>query len=218
MILSAQGGALADLEFDNDPGRDMSHKVRATMMAHVASLFLVLAANAACAGDQYPGLQVEVSREGGRYSLLASFDTSLSRCAAYNYLTDYDAAKLLPGVIASSTSRDANGKARVDRTAEERILFMHIRLHSVMEYTEFPGDGIEFNQIEGDSKLFRGTWSIEPTRQGSTMRYRGQWEPDTLIPLVIIDHFARHGLLERFSAIAQLAQERKEILSQSCMD
>jgi hypothetical protein len=188
------------------------------MKAQMAGFMLVLAAGTACAGDDYPGLKVDVSREGGRYTLLASFDTSLSRCAAYNYLTDYDAAKLLPGVIASRTSREANGKARVDRTAEERILFMHIRLHSVVEYTEFPGDGIEFNQIAGDSKLFRGAWSIEPGRQGSTLRYRGQWEPDTLIPLFIIDHFARHGLLERFSAIARLAQERKDILSQSCTD
>jgi hypothetical protein len=86
----------------------------------------------------------------------------------------------------------------------------------VVEYTELPRDGIEFNQITGDSKLFQGAWHIEPSRQGSTLRYRGQWEPDTLIPLFIIDHFARHGLLERFSAIAHLAQERKEILSQSC--
>jgi hypothetical protein len=199
------------------PGHD-GHKVLATLKAQAAGFLLVLAANAAWAGDQYPGLQVDVSREGDRYTLLASFETSLSRCAAFNFLTDYDAAKLLPGVIASRTFREDNGKARVDRTAEERILFMHIRLHSVVEYTELPLDGIEFNQIAGDSKLFRGAWHIEPGLQGSVLRYNGVWEPDTLIPLFIIDHFARHGLLERFSAIAQLAQERKDILSQSCTD
>jgi hypothetical protein len=207
---------LTDAEFDSNPIRATRRKVRASMKALTAGFLLVLAAGAAWAGDYYPGLQVEVSREGGRYNLFASFDTSLSRCAAFNYLTDYDAARLLPGVIESRTSREANGKARVDRTAEERILFVHIRLHSVVEYTELPQDGIEFNQIAGDSKLFQGAWHIEPNRHGSTLRYRGQWEPDTLIPLFIIDHFARHGLLERFSAIAQLAQERKDILSQSC--
>ena len=79
---------------------------------------------------------MDVSREGARYTLLASFDTPLSRCAAYNYLTDYEAAKLLPGVIESSAVREADGKVRVDRTADEQILFMRIRLHSVMEYTE----------------------------------------------------------------------------------
>jgi hypothetical protein len=177
-----------------------------------------MTANVACAGNPYPGLQVDVSREGARYTLQASFDTPLSRCAAYNYLTDYEAATLLPGVIESRAVREADGKVRVDRTADEQILFMRIRLHSVMEYTEQAQDGIEFNQLSGDSKLFHGTWGIEPNRQGTTLRFQGQWEPDTLIPLFIIDHFARHGLLDRFSAIAQLAQERKEILSASCTD
>jgi hypothetical protein len=93
---------------------------------------------------------------------------------------------------------------------------MRIRLHSVMEYTEQAQDGIEFNQLFGDSKRFQGNWRIEPNRQGTTLRFQGQWEPDTLIPLFIIDHFARHGLLDRFSSIAQLAQERKDILSASC--
>jgi len=93
---------------------------------------------------------------------------------------------------------------------------MRIRLHSVMEYTEQPQDGIEFIQLSGNSKLFQGNWRIESNPQGSTLRYSGQWEPDTLIPLIIIDHFAEHGLLDRFSAIAQLAQDRKGLLSENC--
>ena len=177
-----------------------------------------MTANVACAGNPYPGLQVDVSREGARYTLLASFDSPLSRCAAFNYLTDYEAAKLLPGVIESSAVREVGGKVRVDRTADEQILFMRIRLHSVMEYTEQAQDGIEFNQLSGDSKFFQGNWRIEPNGQGTTLRFQGQWEPDTLIPLFIIDHFARHGLLDRFSAIAQLAQERKDVLSARCAD
>jgi hypothetical protein len=188
------------------------------MKAQILTALLLMTANVACAGNTYPGLQVDVSREGARYTLLASFDTPLSRCAAYNYLTDYEAATLLPGVIESRAVREEDGKVRVERTADERILFMRIRLHSVMEYTEQAQDGIEFNQLSGDSKLFQGNWRIEPNRQGTTLRFQGQWEPDTLIPLFIIDHFARNGLLDRFSAIAQLAQDRKEILSASCSD
>jgi hypothetical protein len=188
------------------------------MKAHLLTALLLMTANVACAGDPYPGLQVDVSRDGARYTLLASFDTPLSRCAAFNYLTDYEAAKLLPGVIESNAVREVDGKVRVDRTADEQILFMRIRLHSVMEYTEQAQDGIEFNQLSGDSKLFQGNWRIEPNSQGTTLRFQGQWEPDTLIPLFIIDHFARHGLLDRFSAIAELAQERKDILSASCAE
>jgi hypothetical protein len=186
------------------------------MNARILTILFLLSANAAGAGNLYPGLKVDVSREGSRYTLLASFDTPLSRCAAYNYLTDYEAAKLLPGVIKSSAVREGDGKVRVDRTADEQILFMRVRLHSVMEYTEQAQDGIAFNQLSGDSKLFQGNWRIEPNPQGTTLRFQGQWEPDTLIPLFIIDYFARHGLLDKFSDIAQLAQDRKDILSASC--
>ena len=165
---------------------------------------------------QYPGLVVEVTRAGNLYTLAASFDTSLTQCAAYHYLTDYDAAKSLPGVVESVARRESANRVKVERTADERIMFFHVRLHSIMEYTEKPYEGIDFIQLSGDSKLFQGSWSIQPNELGSTLRFRGSWQPDTLIPLFIIDHFARNGLLDRFSAIAELAAKRKDALSNQC--
>jgi hypothetical protein len=166
----------------------------------------------------YPGLQVEVERSGSLYIFSASFDTPLTQCAAYHYLTDYEAAKNLPGVIESLAYRQSANKVRVERTADEHVLFFHVRLHSVMEYTEEPFESIAFTQLTGDSKAFQGNWNIEPNPQGSTLRFRGIWEPDTLIPLFIIDHFAKNGLIDRFSAMAQLAEKRKNLLSTSCGD
>ena len=165
---------------------------------------------------QSPGLQVEVTRAGSSYTFIASFDTSLTQCAAYHYLTDYEAAKSLPGVVESLAYRESADKVRVDRTADERVMFFHVRLHSIMEYTEKPYNGVDFTQLSGDSKAFQGSWSIEPNRHGSTFRFRGLWEPDTLIPLFIIDHFAQNGLVDRFSAIAELAEKRKDALSNQC--
>jgi hypothetical protein len=106
----------------------------------------------------------------------------------------------------------------VERTADEFVMFFHVRLHSVMEYTEFPVEDISFRQISGDSKTFEGHWHIAPNLQGSTLKFQGTWEPDTLIPLFIIDHFAKNGLADRFSAIAQLAEKRKDMLASSCLD
>ena len=163
-----------------------------------------------CSGTPYPGLQVDVKRDGKLYAFKASFDTPLSKCAAYQYLTDYEAAKYLPGVVESTASRQSGNTVKVERTADERILFFHVRLHTVMEYTEQPTDSVSFTQLSGDSKSFQGSWDIEPNQQGSTLRFRGLWEPDTLIPLFIIDHFARNGLIEKFNAIARLAEKRAE--------
>jgi hypothetical protein len=133
-------------------------------------------------------------------------------------LTDYEAAKSLPGVVESVAYRETANRVRVERTADERVLFLHVRLHSVMEYMEDPYEGISFVQMSGDSKEFQGSWSIQPNPHGSTLRFQGLWEPDTLIPLFIIDHFAKNGLVDRFSAIAQLAGKRNDTDSTRCED
>lgn len=187
-------------------------------MKRILFVLLLTFTNLAWSDSPFPGLQVEVKREGDMYTFNASFDTTLSECAAYHYLTDYEAATSLPGVIESSAYRQANNKVRVERTVDEQVLFFHVRLHSVMEYTENPIGDISFTQLAGDSKMFRGHWHIEPNLQGSSFRFNGEWEPDTLIPLFIIDHFARNGLVDRFSAIAKLAENRKDALVVTCLN
>jgi len=179
---------------------------------------LLTIAMPAWAGEQSDGVQVQVNRQGSLYTFAASFDTTLSQCAAYHYLTDYDAAKLLPGVISSSAVRESDDRVRVDRVTDEQVMFFHVRLRSVMEYTESPFDRITFTQLSGDSKMFRGNWIIEPLPTGSRLIFQGVWEPDTVLPLFIIDHFARHGLVDRFSAIASLAEQRKELETRRCTD
>ncbi|MHB1117485.1 SRPBCC family protein [Sideroxydans sp.] len=181
----------------------------------VVALFLALAANATpLSGDN--ALLVEVQRNGGTYLLNARFDTSLSQCAAYLYLTDYESATKLPGILDSKAYRESDNTVKVERTAEERVLFMRIHLHSVMEFTEYPNNKLTFTQLSGDSKSFSGHWLIEPTLSGSTLRFEGRWEPDTLLPLFIIDHFAKHDLEKRFGEIARLAEEQNAELSGKC--
>ena len=180
--------------------------------------WMLMTSTMAWPDTQYPGLQVEVTRVGSLYTFIASFDTPLTQCAAYHYLTDYEAAKSLPGVVESLAYRESANKVRVERTADEHVMFFHVRFHSIMLYTEKPYASIAFTQLSGDSKAFQGNWSIKPHQQGSTLRFQGLWEPDTLIPLFIIDHFAKNGLLDRFSAIAQLAEKRKDRLSNQCED
>ena len=176
----------------------------------------LLLSTAAAAAEQATDMQVDVHRNGNRYELTASFDTTLSRCAAYHYLTDYDAAKQLPGVVASSAVRESDDKVKVDRVADEQVLFFKIRMRSVVEYTERPLDGVDFTQLSGDSKIFRGNWVIEAKPEGSRLSFSATWEPDTVIPLFVIDHFAKNGLIDHFDAIASLAEKLKAVESGRC--
>lgn len=154
-------------------------------------------------------LHVHVHRTGEADLLRARLHTSLPPCAAYRYLTDYDSAILLTGIIDSRATRAGVNKVTVECIAEEQILFMRVRLHSVLEFTEHPDERVSFTQISGDSKSFHGDWLILPAPQGSTLTFDGRWEPDTLLPLFIIDHFAQHELEKRFDEISRLAEEWK---------
>ncbi|WP_202812175.1 hypothetical protein, partial [Sulfuricella sp. T08] len=71
--------------------------------------------NIAWSDAHYHGLQVDVKRDGPLYTLIASFDTPLTKCAAYHYLTDYEAAKNLPGVVESLAYRQSANKVKVKR-------------------------------------------------------------------------------------------------------
>lgn len=186
------------------------------MTKQILFLLLFMTNSMVWSDAHYRGLQVDVKRDGRFYTFIASFDTPLTKCAAYQYLTDYEGARNLPGVVESVAYRQSANKVKVERTADERILFFNVRLHAVMEYTEKPFDSVAFTQLTGDSKTFQGNWEIEANQQGSTLRFKGLWEPDTLIPLFIIDHFAENGLIDKFSAIAQLAEKRKGALPGSC--
>ncbi len=179
-------------------------------------LMICMASNPAWPENPQYGLHVEVTRKDDLYAVRASIDTSLTKCAAYHYLTDYDGARDLPGVVKSVSYRESVSRVKVDRIADEHILFFDVRLHSVVEYTEKPFDRVAFAQLSGDSKMFQGSWDIVPNQQGSRLRFSGLWEPDSFIPFFIIDHFAKNELMDKFKAIAQLIEKRKNMLSNDC--
>ena len=164
------------------------------------------------------GLQLDVKINGRLYDINASFDTPLTKCAAFHFLTDYEGAKKIPGVIELLANRQATNKVKVDLTADEYVMFFSVRLHSVMEYTEKKFDSVTFTQLSGDLKTFQGKWDIEPSQQGSTLRFKGVLERDTKIPLVIVDFFVKSSLINKFGAIADMAEKHKDMQENNCGD
>lgn len=179
--------------------------------------FILFAVSLPVWAEDADPLQLSVQREDGLYHITASFNTSLSPCAAYNFLTDYDAADQMPGVLESHSTRENANMVKVDRIGDEKILFFHVHLKSTLEFTEYPQHSVAFVQLAGDSKRFEGAWEIEDRPQGgSTFRFTSVWQPDTVIPLFIIDYFAKKKLSAKFTYMAQFAEQRKEELSASC--
>jgi hypothetical protein len=154
-------------------------------------------------------VRADVVRDGDTFLVSASYLTPLTVCQAYQYLTDYEAAAKVPGVIESKAIKQSNGKVLVERSAEEQIMFVKIKLHTLIEYTEYPLVGTEFVQLQGDSKRFTGKWTITPDSESTVIKYQGLLEPDSHIPMFILQYFIKNSLEDRFKVMAKLAAERK---------
>ncbi|MDX8379646.1 MAG: hypothetical protein R8K48_06325 [Gallionella sp.] len=181
-------------------------------------LLLTIIRHVAWADSLNHGLHIDVKRNGRVYVYSAQFDTSLTRCSAYRYLTDYAAKKELPGVVGLSVSRESSDTVNVNITADEPILFFTVRINAVLIYTEKPFNSVAFKQKTGNSIIFKGKWDIIPTLQGSTLLYKGFWEPNTVVPFVILDQFAKNILVNKFTAIAEQADRYKSFSPATCVD
>lgn len=161
-------------------------------------------------------VSADVVRDGDTFLVSASYITPLTMCQAYQYLTDYEAAIKIPGVIESKATRQANGRVLVERSAEEQIMFVKIKLHTLIEYTEHPLSGTEFVQIKGDSKRFTGKWTVNPDSEGVMIKYQGILEPDSHVPMFILQYFIKNSLVDRFKVMANLAAERRGLALAAC--
>jgi hypothetical protein len=173
---------------------------------------LVCACAVSLAAEDY-NLKVDVTQQGNVFQTQASFYLPLNLCQSYRYITDYDAATRIPGVVASTTTRVDARKARVERVLEERILFFPIKMRMVLEFTELPSQGTDFVQISGEAKSYKGGWRLEPEGGGTLFKYRTESEPDSVFPKAVIEYFIKNRLKSSFEAMAKAGAER---LKQPC--
>jgi hypothetical protein len=168
------------------------------------SLWGAVWANAALATGMPPDFKVtvDVAEQDGIYKTSASFVLPMRLCQAYRYLTDYDAAKNIPGVVSSLTTRLDNNKARIDRALQDRILFFPVNFKMVLEVTELPNKGTDFIQISGASKSYKGSWRLEEAAEATVFRYRAESEPDSVWPKAVIQYFIKNRLASGFEAMA----------------
>lgn len=161
-------------------------------------------------------VKVTVNRVEDQFNIDASYQSPLNLCQAYRYLTDYEGAKHIPGVVESKYSRQSPNRVIVDRTADETILLFRVRLSSQIEYIEHPFTSTEFNQIKGDSKVFKGKWSIQSNDEGTLFRHQGVVVLDSFLPMSVIEYFIKNSIRDRFAVMARLAKERKDIPVAQC--
>jgi hypothetical protein len=184
------------------------------------ALFLLLSAAASLgAGQEIANpyeLTVNIYRTGERFQISASYVAPISVCSAYAFLTDYEGARNIPGIIESKIIGKSGNKVKVERLIEDRILFIPIEMRSVVEYTETPNQGLLFEQISGDAKFYKGSWRIVANGNSSTLKYESIFEPGSIVPNAVIEYFIKNSIRERFEVMAENASQRNKTYQLAC--
>jgi hypothetical protein len=107
-------------------------------------------------------------------------------------------------------------KVQVERIAEERILFYPLLLRSVLKFSEVSDKRQEFIHIEGDAKSYKGSWTIEPDKNGTRFTHHATFELETSIPFFLIRFFMENSATKRFEIMADRVLLQKNTLSGSC--
>lgn len=161
-------------------------------------------------------VQVSARPVDGRIQVEASYTVPISLCNAFAFITAYEGAKNIPGILESKVISRVGNKVRVYRVIEEQILFFPIELKSTIEYTEVPNRLVTFEQISGDTKFYRGSWKLLPDKDSTIFKYESLVEPNSLIPTAVVEYFMKNSLKARFELMAQKARESKAPTALAC--
>lgn len=161
-------------------------------------------------------LKVSVSRVGERFQVNASYEVPITVCEAFAFITDYEGAKSFPGIVDSKVLSRAGNRVRVARLLEERILFIPFEMRSELEYVEVPNKTLLFEQLNGDTKYYKGSWKLLPDKGFTTFKYDAQVEPSSLVPSVVIEFFIKNIVRRQFEAMAEMASLKSSAYLRAC--
>lgn len=183
---------------------------------------LLLAPCAALAQDIAPtptfpfDVKVSVERAGSIFQVQATYVAPVSECQAYAFLTDYESAKNIPGISESKIIQRNGPKVQVERIAEERVLLIPIYLRSLLEFSEVSERRLEFHQLEGHAKFYKGSWQLDPDKHGTRFTHLASFELETSIPLFLVQYFLENRATKRFEIMAERVAQSKLASSQLC--
>ncbi len=164
-----------------------------------------------------PSLSVTTVAAERGFDISGSFVVPLTPCQSYHLLTDYDMERELPGVQSIKHSRVAAHRVRLQRELEERILFVPVQIQSVIEITEHPYRGMDFVQISGNARSYKGQWRLEPVEQGTLFKYKAHTNPGSIFPDSIARQVVEDSLRRNFSAMIEIAFRRQKDLRSQCL-
>lgn len=150
------------------------------------------------------------------FNITGSFVLPLTLCQAYKYLTDYDVEREIPGVVSVKHTRISPRRVQLQRDLEERVLFFPVQIQSIIEITEQPNRGMDFVQLSGNARYYKGQWRLEPLENGTRFVYHAETDPGTIFPDSLARQAIEDSLRRNFDAMAEIALKRQAQLQSKC--
>ena len=176
-------------------------------MKHLVVFILGVLAFTCNATEHQPkaDLVVSVHKVGDSFDVRASYSVPMNICNAFAFITDYEDARNIKGIAESKIISRTDNKVIVERKAKETVLLFPLEINTTIEYTEISNRGLNFEQIQGDNKTYKGTWRLEPQGSSTKFVYQSVIELNSMVPKTVLEYFMKNSIKKRFEAMAARA-------------
>ena len=186
-------------------------------MKHLLFCVLSLLAFVCNATEPHPkDVSVDVRKVGEAFEIKVSYLVPMNICHAFAFITDYEDAKNIKGIAESKIIARTDNKVIVERKAKETVLLFPLEINTTLEYTELPLVGLNFEQIKGDNKAYKGTWRLEPEGNATKFVYQSLIELNSSVPRNVLEYFMKNIIKKRFEAMAARATIKSHMPNPKC--
>ena len=129
-------------------------------------------------------------------------------------ITDYDNQKnFVPKVLDSGLISDNGSEQVMFQTGRTGVLFFSKTVHVKLRMKGEPHRRLEFQQIEGDFKVYHGEWLIEPAPngKGTMLTFRAEIKPDFFAPAYFVRSVQQKDLPRLLEAMKKRAESATAI-------
>ena len=161
-------------------------------------------------------LHLQIYPNGDQFQIMADYKVGLSLCQSVIFIRDYEAAINFPGIKESKIISRSGNKVLVERTVEDHILLISIQMRSIVQYKETSDQVLNFEQISGDAKYYKGSWLLDPETDGTRFKFQATIELSSIVLRPLAEYFITSQMTKRFEAMAENATQRLAQKQFSC--
>jgi ribosome-associated toxin RatA of RatAB toxin-antitoxin module len=129
-------------------------------------------------------------------------------------ITDYENQKnFVPKLIDSGLISDNGSEQVMFETGKTGVLFFSKTVHIKLRVKGDPMKRLEFQQVDGDFKIYQGEWVIEhsPGDRGAMLTFRAEIKPDFFAPSYFVRSVQQKDLPMVLNAMKKRAETAETI-------